>query len=94
MLVYEIIHVGKTENTMSVTLSIHNYAPLELFEMRNPGVDGLPSLIKDNVGQGNLWNKITVKTNLFIVAFIESSKDQKQKRSILTWMHNIYIYLV
>ena len=79
---------------MSVTLSIHNYAPLELFEMSNPRVDGIPSLVKDNVGQGNLWNKITVKTNLFIVAFIESSKDQKQKRSILTWMQNIYIYLV
>ena len=79
---------------MSVTLSIHNYAPLELFEMSNPGVDGLPSLIKDNVGQGNLWNEITVKTNLVVVAFIESSKDQKQKRSILTWMQNIYIYLV
>ena len=79
---------------MSVTLYIHNYAPLELFEVSNPGVDGLLSLIKDNVGQGNLWNKITVKTNLVREAFIESAKSQKQKRSRVTWMQNISIYLV
>ena len=79
---------------MSVTLSIHNYSPLELFEMRNPGVDGLPSLIKENVFQGHLWYDITVKTDFFRVAFIESAKDQKQKRSRVTWMQNISIYLV
>ena len=72
---------GRHKKTMSVTLSIHNYAPLELFEMSNPGVDGLPSLIKDNVGQGHLWDDITIKTDFVRVAFIESAKGQKQKRS-------------
>ena len=71
---------GRHKKTMSVTLSIHNYAPLELFEVSNPGVDGLLSLIKDNVGQGHLWYDITVKTNLVREAFIKSAKDQKQKK--------------
>ena len=64
---------------MVVTLDINTYGFLELFEVINPGVDGLTSLIKDNAGQGQLWDEITAIIYLLEELSLRAPKVRNKK---------------